>query len=489
MKVGAYKVPGYYVGDVIDCLRMLPDDCINCVVTSPPYYGLRAYAGDQNVVWGGAADCEHDWTEKERLTTSGGPPGKTAQVGATVAGVQRGKVQEATCSKCGAWKGGFGAEPTPEMYVEHTVEILREIRRVLRPDGTCFWVIGDSYAGVGWSNHKNTGGALRAEGAKQRHTLGTGLKNKDLLLIPHRVALAAQADGWYVRSDIIWVKGASFGPYVGNPMPESINDRPTSAHEHIWMFTKRPKYYWDAEAVREPSTMKPQRRPQGHKRRRPGSLMPEHTWSGTQRDEPQVDGNPAGRNVRNCWTIPTRAFKGAHFAVFPPDLPMRLIEAACPRQVCSVCGAPWTRIMETAPLESTGAAIGGDPDRQDGGTRVKDPTGAGGNTLGRRRVATDRFAPSCICTISNQPCELCGGSGDPCGKGGRCIRCGGTGKDIPIPKPGIVLDPFAGSGTTLAVAECLGRDWIGFDISEEYGNLFAGRVEDVKKWFAKREEV
>ena len=196
-----------------DCRAMteMPDESVQCVVTSPPYWGLRKYSGEQELIWGG------DET----------------------------------------WKGAYGLEPTPEMYIEHTIEILREIRRVLRKDGVVFWNIGDSYASGKGTCFNPGGGKGSFSGHGDRKDAGAypldrgnvgklrevGLKPKDLCLIPFRVAIAAQEDGWWVRSDIIWSKQ--------NPMPESVTDRPTSSHEHILMLTKSARYYWDASAVRE----------------------------------------------------------------------------------------------------------------------------------------------------------------------------------------------------------------------------------------------
>lgn len=385
MLVGPYEIPGYHVGDVRTLLRALPDESVQCVVTSPPYWGLRKYAGQQAGVWGGLAYCEHEWHDCARLSSAGGKPGKTAKVGATIADVQRYLVLEGTCSKCGAWRGDYGCEPTPALYVEHTVEILREIRRVLRSDGVCFWNVGDSYvanparsSGVGDGYRGSDTPTLNKEYQKRvairNHAT---LKPKDLVLIPHRVAIAAQDDGWYVRSDIIWAKT--------NPMPESVNDRPTSSYEHIFMFTKSPKYYWNIDAVREAHTMKPQRRLVQRNSARDQAMRSDKKYYYKMSDIPVVQGNSAGRNMRNCWMLPTRPFKGAHFAVFSPVIPQK-----------------------------------------------------------------------CILAASKE--------GD------------------------LILDPFAGSGTTLAMAHLLGRQYLGFDISQEYKDLFAQRVLDVGKWFAKQQK-
>ncbi|MGI2336874.1 MAG: DNA-methyltransferase [Dehalogenimonas sp.] len=267
-----------------DCRSMaeIPDDAIQCCVTSPPYWGLRKYAAP-DIVFGDG------------------------------------------------WRGQFGLEPAIDQYIEHTIEIMREIRRVLRPDGVLFWNIADSYVS-GKGTCYNPGGGFNSltghtalkEGQAypfnrgNKSTLATqGLKPKDLALIPFRVALAAQSDGWWVRSDIIWNKS--------NPMPESVQDRPTDAYEHIFMFTKSERYYWDIEAVRETkaeSTIRDNRTNDDGQRR-------ERNYPGAQSNGgTNLGGTQGGRNIRNVWTFPTQGYPDAHFATFPEELPERCIKAA-----------------------------------------------------------------------------------------------------------------------------------------------------------------
>jgi DNA modification methylase len=238
----------------------LPDESVQCVVTSPPYWGLRKYDGAQDLLWGGSSLCEHDFQESINFDNS-----KKGNEGSTTASnpghevSDRFKSVSGTCSLCGAWRGGFGLEPSLKLYIEHTVEILRELKRILKPDGVVFWNVGDSYAGGGnyrgLSSEKTlTSKQASNRGAKGIHqelgALGKDsgtAKPKDLCLIPQRVAIAAQEDGWWVRQDIIWNKP--------NPMPESVRDRFTDAYEHIFMFTKSQKYFWDPEACQEPAEM------------------------------------------------------------------------------------------------------------------------------------------------------------------------------------------------------------------------------------------
>jgi len=249
-RLGPFEENTIICGDAREVLAQMPEESVHCVITSPPYWGLRSYEGTE-CIFGGDEGCEHEWTftpEKE------GHAGKKRWQ--HIAGDTVGKVRDASpeswkmyrqgafCSLCGCWRGQYGLEPTPEIYVEHTLEFLRAIWRVLRKDGVVWWNIGDSYVG---GNYR--GGGPETASAKQRSNVGTvgfmagkanippGLKPKDLVMIPFRVALAAQADGWWVRQVVIWEKP--------NPMPESIDDRCTVSHEYVWMFTKSGKpQYW-----------------------------------------------------------------------------------------------------------------------------------------------------------------------------------------------------------------------------------------------------
>lgn len=304
-----------------DCHAMvdLPDETVQVVVTSPPYWGLRKYSGEQELVWDGDECCEHQWDKVKGKSQSGGS-GKHTTGGPPSEGLFF-ESNNQFCSLCGAWKGAFGLEPTPEMYVQHTVEILREIRRVLRSDGVCFWNIGDSYNGSGGAGGDYNKGGLKEGKPKYPGRQVSTLKPKDLCLIPFRIAIAVQEDGWWVRSVIIWNKP--------NPMPESVTDRPTESHEYILMLTKSAKYYWDMEAVREQQSQSqaaierykyaPDK---SIKKRGADDGCPDNVWS-------DYYINPAGgRNLRTVWTFPTRPYPEAHFAVFPEKLPETCIKAA-----------------------------------------------------------------------------------------------------------------------------------------------------------------
>lgn len=268
------------VGDCQHILELLPSESVNCVATSPPYFGLRDY---------GVA-------------------------------------------------GQIGLESTPGEYVEQMVAVFREVRRVLRDDGTLWLNLGDSYAGS-WGNQgrKETRGAQRAINGEMMQTVHDGrypskgsktgslehtpgLKPKDLIGIPWRVAFALQADGWYLRQDIIWHKP--------NPMPESVRDRCTKAHEYIFLLAKSEKYYFDSEAMQEPAT----NRAPGNKKPTKGGREYEAAEGERFRTAANLHniGARETRNKRSVWTVTTKPFKGAHFATFPPDLIEPCILAGCP---------------------------------------------------------------------------------------------------------------------------------------------------------------
>jgi len=270
-------------------------------------YGLRDYGTAKWI--GGDPNCEHspqkpDGGERANRTV---PPG-------------RGGVYREVCAKCGAVRvdDQLGLESTPEEYIANMVEVFREVKRVLRDDGTLWLNISDSYAGSnrGASDYREIDGL----GMKPRTSYTgqipdkSGLKPKDLMMIPARLALALQADGWYVRSDIIYSKKI--------PMPESVKDRPTRSHEYVFLLTKSAKYYYDAEAIKEPYTESINQRG-GTRKRNPinekfdPSNMANANSLARKRD---IQPDPNGRNRRSVWTISTQPTSFAHFAVMPEKL-------------------------------------------------------------------------------------------------------------------------------------------------------------------------
>ena len=242
-------------GNCLEVLKDLPEQSVNTCITSPPYWGLRNYQ------------------EEEQL----------------------------------------GLEDTPEEFVENLVKVFREVKRVLRDDGTVWLNLGDTYCGTG---HKgNYTDPKHKEGRNgQKIALNNkidGLKSKDLVGIPWRVALALQQDGWYLRQDIIWHKP--------NPMPESVTDRCTKSHEYIFLLSKNAKYYFDNESIKEDSVTIIKKRT-----RKTGTGVDSNIGNKGSA------GNNGKRNKRSVWTVPTKPFKGAHFATFPPDLIEPCVLAGCP---------------------------------------------------------------------------------------------------------------------------------------------------------------
>ena len=361
----------------------IPDNSVDCVVTSPPYWGLRDYGLEEQ---------------------------------------------------------GIGLEPTPEEYCGNMVEVFREVWRVLKPTGTLWLNLGDSYAGSG-KGQMGDGTHAAKHGEKQHTSKWTliggllagvtdGLKPKDLVGIPWRVAFALQADGWYLRSDIIWSKP--------NPMPESVTDRPTKAHEYVFLLTKSPRYYYDADAIREAkaeSTVRDQRTNDNGQRRERG-YPGANSNGGTL-----LGGNQGGRNRRTVWEIATQPYPEAHFATYPEKLVEPCILAGTSEKgVCAICGKPWEWVVETS-----GGTIGQAwHDHTDDLARGNRDNSNGKAKDGTYKCEHKGWQPTCGCNADTAPAT--------------------------------VLDPFAGSGTTLGVAQRLGRRAIGTDLSAEYLDLAAKRL-------------
>jgi DNA modification methylase len=372
----------------------LADGVVQCCVTSPPYWGLRDY-----------------------------------QVGG-----QLGLEQSPDCL---GWATG---SPCGVCFVCQMVAVFREVRRVLRDDGTLWLNLGDSYATGTTAGRQegtlNLGGGTNT--ARQIKRVGTpdGLKTKDLVGIPWRVAFALQADGWYLRSDIIWAKP--------NPMPESVTDRPTKSHEYLFLLSKSQKYFYDADAVREAqseSTLErfapgqAPRKANGQKWQKVDALVKPEEVSGP------IGILASGRNRRTVWNIATAPYAGSHFATYPPALVEPCIKAGTPeRGRCPSCGKGWVRVVETDRTQANRRyrdwrEVGWETDENGKAKSTGNPIQC--TNPRAPKVTTLGFTPACDCPAHE-------------------------------PVPAIVLDPFAGSGTTLLVARQLGRSAVGLDLSLAY---------------------
>lgn len=365
-------------GDCRELLRQIPDESVQCVITSPPYWGLRDY------------------------------------------GVS----------------GQLGLEPSPQEYVAQMVDVFREVKRVLRPDGTLWLNMGDSYSSG--SRTTQTTPTLRRDGhdeAGGKHKYlnnfvvrpgNGGLDGKQLIGVPWRLAFALQDDGWWLRSDIIWAKP--------NPMPESVTDRPTKAHEYIFLLTKSAKYYYDADAVRETFSTEPHA---------PGNKTDNDRLTASMGpfDEPErIWGNTNGRNIRSVWTVATHPFSQAHFATFPPKLIEPCVKAGTSEKgQCPECGAPWVRVNEYGGNNrikghARAVAMGHSPN----GPTAMNRAGDG------RAVTATIWRPSCAHDRA--------------------------------PVPQVILDPFAGAGTTGLVASRMNRRFIGLELNEDYVSMARNRI-------------
>lgn len=442
-------------GDCREMLKALPDASVQCCVTSPPYWGLRRYLPD------GHADRALE----------------------------------------------IGSEPTPEAYVQTLVDVFREVWRVLRPDGVVWLNLGDAYhnlrthaGGRVPTNTFHVGGSRDGTedfARARRSTKIDGIKDGDLIGLPWMVAFALRADGWWLRQDNIWSKA--------NPMPESVRNRTTRAHEYIFQLAKSgaplfwthrdgrpgsrelptPDYRWqdrdngDAETSVEPSDWQAEQSAVDPKKKRwrRVNLWEGHNYfydataieeegeiaAGTRGAKGSVErakhanGRPpeykvytGRRNKRSVWQIATQAFPEAHFATYPAELAETCVKAGTSeRGCCCVCGAPWVRNVERQLIAGPAACRAGVIDGRDaaadsndqGSNRQKD-----GHRPGMQRAdVTLGWFPTCSCD-----------SGDP-------VQC-------------VVLDPFAGAGTTCLVADRLGRDAIGIELNRDYAEMAERRI-------------
>lgn len=357
-------------GDALSMLAALPDNSVQCCVTSPPYFQLRSYLPDNHAL----KACE------------------------------------------------IGAEQTPQEYVEKMVGILRIVRQKLRPDGTLWLNIGDTFAGSG---RGNGGKHAYVEGMGRRQPLPMGIKAKDLIGIPWLLAFALRQDGWYLRSEIIWHKK--------NAIPESVTDRPTKCHETVFLLTKSPRYYYDGAAIAEPSVS---RHPSGNGYKRASRLSFQNT-DGTPRGSDQQWTPKDTRQRRSVWSVNTKKYPAAHFAVMPEKLVEPCILASTSTKACEICGACWKREH---------IRTGHQNKREEAHVPNNVTTKTDSTGWKPVSIATDVWMPGCTCS-------------------------GNTGQGRAV-----VLDPFAGAGTVPYVAMQHGRDYVGIELFEEYIDIIHERL-------------
>ena len=382
-------------GDALARLKELSSESVDCCITSPPYFGLRDY------------------------------------------GVE----------------GQIGLEESPEAYVSKLAEVFREVRRVLKKEGTCWINLGDSYAGSWGNYHPNSPPGKHGQRLKETarwnrpayedqtfrpptsNKLENGIKPKDLIGIPWMVAFALRADGWYLRQDIIWEKG--------NPMPESVRDRCCKSHEYLFLFAKSQRYYFDSEAIKESSVSD---HPSGNGFKRPARVSYQNPDGTARGNEEQWRGVGGKRNKRSVWQVNTVPYREAHFATFPEKLIEPCILAGTSEKgYCPKCGKAWER--QTEKKGATTIAERGYDTHQlaEGKGMLNTSRSWKGGDVPVATYKTIGWLPSC--------------------------QCG----DLK-PVPGIILDPFFGAGTTGLVAKKLGRRFIGIELNEAYIGMAQKRV-------------
>jgi DNA modification methylase len=442
---------GVMRGHVLEQLRLLPDASVQCICFSPPYFGLRDYKTEPTI-WGGN------------------------------------------------WRGELGSEPTSELFVSHLVEVMRELWRVLRPDGTVWLNINDSYGGSGKgpTGHNGIGVQAKRQGFTDKLSPG---RAKSMHLIPERLKIALYDDGWVIRSTIVWAKTA--------PMPESVRDRPSQSWESVILLSKSDRYYFDQEALRDPFTSN-----WDLVTNNPGVLKGQTKYSrndalGGPHRGFRNGANPSGRQGRNVWHIGPNPSNYAycvycnriyqkmtlkliiktlacdiatrseiiirlcascyrsdgwvdHFSVFPPEIPRRAIMAGTSDYgACVECGAPWRRVVKHTKLSDLKVRYAaGEPSKHNARIAIglrSNKSGLNGSnshnesTPGSPITTTTGWEPTC------------------------------THRNAGV-RPCVVLDPFVGTGTTILEADQLGRAGIGIELNERYAKLTLARLHSETPW-------
>ncbi len=454
-----------FCGNVLDILPTFPDDSIDCCVTSPPYWGLRNYGDGSNMVWGGDPNCKHEWGEKHHIDGKA-EHGPHSILSPKVKVGQRFEATSTFCVKCGAWFGQLGIEPHPQMYIDHIVQIMEEVRRVLKPTGSLWLNVGDTYFGAKgksaskWSeNHLEERETLQTKRTnmnidKPQDILkedGGWFQRKQRMMIPERIAIAMQDRGWILRNTIIW--------YKPNHMPSSVTDRLTNSYEPVFFFVKNPRYFFDLDLIRRKHlwASKDKRSLMRRVEGKSGKIT-----SGSYATN-AVGYNPLGANPADVWPLCTEAFSGAHFATFPTRLVDRIIKAVCPQQVCKKCGKPRTRIVESKVVDEELEEEIADKDfgenKLGSGVHGRGLAGVSGGGTANSRPPAEIFAKTLNRTHVTTGWTDCG--------------CNAGFED------GIILDPFMGSGTTALTARKNCRRYVGIEINPEFIPIIEGRLKQI----------
>ena len=433
-----------YQGHVLEVLKTFPDESVDMIITSPPYFGLRDYGEETKTIWDGALKCRHEWQTKERFLHRGST--KTTIHSA----IQKGglkvewKTKDNTCVKCGAWHGQLGLEPTLELYLAHLLQITAELKRVLKKEGTLWWNHGDSYNGTGGNRQIETQRDTYKKYNSKLQVNQDGvhiasMPEKCLLMQPYRLAqMMIEKQQWHLRNILIWNKP--------NAMPSSVKDRFTNDYEPILLFSKSRKYYFETQLEPADYDGRKDTMMKGSQKYASGEFLPNknpHNFHvrGYERWQEDGQGNKM-RNKRSTWRIPTKSGgQGIHFATFPPALVKIPIEAGCPKEICTKCGKAREPIFKSKSTRKRGEWH---PEKYG----ENDPDG---KRLGRtypteyiENTAQKIGYTKCKCNAEFQP--------------------------------GIVLDCFMGSGITAQVARELGRQWVGIEISSKYIKMAEERL-------------
>lgn len=434
-------------GNSLEILKLLPSEFVDMSITSPPYFGLRNYE-TKNVVWDGIANCDHKWTYYKTKGISGGT--KTEKL--KTKGQENYQIvnptENAFCEKCGAWYGELGQEPTVKLFIKHLADIFDEVKRILKPTGSFYLNISDSFMGSNKPSQKN-------------------IRNKSLMGIPERIMLELTDRGWILRNKIVWEK---------NAVPESMNDRFTRTWEYMYFFTKEENYYFEQQLEEStyvdnrPSGMERNAKAYREKIKTGGKkdLMnpEEHSGHGMKGHSGYYneDGTPIGipgmRNVRDVWKINTQPFiskkygdfEKDHFASYPEALVRTPIEASVPKQICSNCGKHRLKVYDKLGESSYENMKGKDTSHFRSEQGIKQNMRADRECY--ERPAVEKY-----------------------------IECGC--EEPTYNNAGIVLDPFNGTGTTCVEAIRQGVNYIGLELNEMFAKISEARI----KQFRKSEEM